>query len=155
MKDRPHRRSAGDAKRRPLKPKATPLSARLRILVVEDDANMREGLEVYFSLLGYRAHLAADVASALHAAGEGRFDALLCDIGLPDGDGCEVLRQLDRTGRRPPVVVSMSVLISPEISAVSRAAGFQGHLTKPFTPQQLETALAQAARAVPGQPPSD
>jgi hypothetical protein len=66
MKDRPHRRSAGDAKRRPLKPKATSLSARLRILVVEGNANMREGLEAYFSLLGYRAHLTADVASALH-----------------------------------------------------------------------------------------
>ena len=100
MKDRPRPRRGGDAKRSPRKPKPTPPSGPLRILVVEDDATLRESLAVYFSLLGHRAHFAPDVGSALQVAAQERFDALLCNLQLPDGDGCELLRQLDRTGRR-------------------------------------------------------
>ena len=154
MKDQPRRRRGGDTNRSPLERKSTSPSSRLRVLVVEDDANMRESLEVYLTLLGHRAHLATDLASALQVASEERFDALLCDLRLPDGDGCRLLRQLDQTGHRPPAVVSMSLSDGPEAAALSQAAGFQGHLVKPFTPQQLEKALAQAASAVRGQQPS-
>jgi hypothetical protein len=68
MKDQPRRRRKGNTKRRPLKPKATSPSRHLRILVVEDDADLREGLEAYFTLLGHRAQLVADAALA-QAAG--------------------------------------------------------------------------------------
>jgi PAS domain S-box-containing protein len=80
-------------------------------------------------------------------------DAVRAAGPKPD-HGCELLRQLDQTGRRPPAVVSMSGSDDLEVSAMSRDAGFQGHLIKPFTPQQLEKALAQVASAVRGQQPS-
>jgi CheY-like chemotaxis protein len=69
---------------------------------------MRQALEAFFQLLGHRARFVSDVASALQAAAEERFEFLLADIRLPDGDGWELLRQLDQAGRRPPAAVAMS-----------------------------------------------
>jgi two-component system, OmpR family, torCAD operon response regulator TorR len=88
----PHYPRRKGAKRRARQPKAASPSGRLHVLVVEDDVTTRESLEAYFSLLGHRARLAADAASALEAARDAQFDALLCDLRLPDGDGCELLR---------------------------------------------------------------
>jgi CheY-like chemotaxis protein len=115
---------------------------------------MRQALAMYFTLLGHRARFAPDLASALQAAAEGRFNALLCDLRLPDGDGGEFLRQLEQAGRRPPVAVAMSAWDGSEALAKSQAAGFQGHLVKPFAPEQLERALAQAPIGVRAKQPS-
>ena len=141
-------------KRSPLKTRSTPPSRYLRILVVEGDATMREGLDVYFALLGHRAHLAADLASALQVASEEHFDALLCDLRLPDGDGCRLLRQLDQTGHRPPAVVSMSLSDGPEAAALSQAPVFRATWSSPSHPSSWKKPwLRPPAPCVDNNPP--
>lgn len=122
----------------------------VRILVVEDHPDVRRTLKALLEMLGYNAVLAADMQSALRLAGEGEFDLLLSDIGLPDGDGWELLRRLKISGASPAWTVAMSCLNSPADVAQSEAAGYRAHLGKPFTTQQLESALAISVSAPTG-----
>lgn len=118
----------------------------LRLLVVEDHLDTRNGLELFLGMLGYELRFAVNVASALAAAGEEKFDVLLSDIGLPDGNGWELLRELDKRGRRPAVAIAMSGFNTDQDLACSRDAGFSMHLVKPFQPEKLAAALEQAGK---------
>ena len=114
----------------------------LRLLVVEDHSDVRWALQAFVAALGYEAQFAKNMATALHAADEQSYDVLLCDIGLPDGDGWDLLRRLEASGHRPPYAIAMSVLNLGEDVARSIAAGFALHLFKPFPPGALQKALA-------------
>ena len=105
-------------------------------------ADLRTALEAFFSLLGHQTCFVVNVASAMHAATEESFDVLLSDIGLPDGTGWDLLRQLEETGRRPPYSIAMSGFCMSGDLAKSKAAGFALHLVKPFPPEDLEKVLA-------------
>jgi CheY-like chemotaxis protein len=121
----------------------------LRVLVVEDHADMRTGLAVLFKLLGCQSRFAIDLASARKIACEERFDVLLSDINLPDGDGWDLLRELQTLGCRPAVAVAMSGFGSEKDISQSEAAGFDVHLVKPFPPAELMAILERAAKALP------
>ena len=113
--------------------------------MVEDHQDTRNGLELFLEMLGYELRFAVNVATALDAANE-EFDVLLSDIGLPDGNGWELLRELDKRGRRPAVAIAMSGFSTDQDLACSRDAGFSMHLVKPFQPEKLEAALKQAGK---------
>ena len=113
----------------------------LRILAVEDHPTVRRALGAVLELLGHEPVFATGVQSALGVAEGGRFELLLCDICLPDGDGWEVLRRLKVAGCCPPRAVAMSCLTAPADFARSEAAGFHAHLGKPFSVEQLEAVL--------------
>ena len=66
----------------------------MRILVVEDDAGIASGLRTNLQQRGYAVDLCNGVASAWSALRAERFDAVLLDLGLADGDGSELLRRL-------------------------------------------------------------
>ncbi len=123
----------------------------LRLLVVEDHSDLRWALQAFVGALGYDAQFVEDMASALHAAGEQSYDVLLCDIGLPDGSGWDLLPQMEASGHRPPYAIAMSVFNLGEDVARSIAAGFALHLFKPFPPGDLKDALdvAPARSATP------
>ena len=123
----------------------------LRLLVVEDHADMCTALRTFFEMLGYRARFATNVASALRAADEETFDVLLSDIGLPDGNGWDLLRQLEVADRRPPHAIAMSGFGLREHAERSKSAGFALHLVKPFSPESLIAALDEAVLV--GAPP--
>lgn len=120
----------------------------LRILVVEDHPDTRLGLKLFLETLGHRAVFAEDVRSGLAAARAGEFDLLLSDISLPDGDGWDLLRKLDAANRRPPRTAAMSGFSTAADLAKSKAAGFHSQLIKPFTPEELEAVLREAANAL-------
>ena len=133
----------------PGRPGKTPMKTPvLRVLVVEDHADTRAALKTLLGMLAYQARFAVDVASALQAASEEPFDVLLSDIGLPDGDGWDMLLKMTVTGCRPPYAIAMSGLCLEEDAAKSRAAGFACHLGKPFLPEELMKALGAAALAL-------
>jgi CheY-like chemotaxis protein len=68
----------------------------LSILVVEDHPDTRRALEMFLQLLGHQTKLAADIKEALEMAAAGRrFDLLLSDLRLPDGNGWDLLRRLE------------------------------------------------------------
>ena len=84
---------------------------------------------------------ADSVASAADAV-RGPFDVLLCDNGLPDGTGYDVLRLLDS---RPVRAIALSGFGLDDDLRRSRASGFAEHLTKPVDLPTLEAAIRRAA----------
>ena len=74
---------------------------------------------------------------------------LLSDIGLPDGDGWELLRRLQPQLPRPIYAVAMSGLGLPTSQQRSKDAGYRHHLLKPFKVTELDAILEEAAREHP------
>ena len=122
------------------------MSKVLRLLVVEDHRGVCVTLKSFLTLLGHRSHFVNDMASALRAADEEPFDVLLSDIGLPDGTGWELLRQLRRSGHEPVCAIAISSYSLDSHLSESAAAGFDLHLIKPFAPEALESALNAVSR---------
>lgn len=121
----------------------------LSILVVEDHPDTRRALEMFLQLLGHRTSLAADMKEALEMAGAGiRFDLLLSDLRLPDGNGWDLLGRLEEAGWRPKHAIAVSGWGSETDLAKSKSVGFQAHLIKPLAPEALKTALEGVATAI-------
>ena len=96
---------------------------------------------ICFAELGYEVLAAKTVHDALRIAEEHHFDILLSDIGLPDGSGLELLRQLSR--RRKVPALALSGFGMDEDIERSQAAGFADHLTKPVSIDRLQAAISQ------------
>jgi CheY-like chemotaxis protein len=128
----------------------------LRILAVEDHADTRQGLALFLRALGHEAQFARDLQEALIlAAREGqRFDLLLSDLQLPDGNGWDLLRRLREAGCAPAWAIAISGWGSRDDVARSQAAGFRAHLVKPATPRALAAVLDEAAQAIQASRPA-
>jgi CheY-like chemotaxis protein len=66
----------------------------VRLLLAEDHVDTAEVFSRLLERLGYEVETADSYRSAMDTASRSRFDVLLCDIGLPDGDGCDLLIEL-------------------------------------------------------------
>jgi CheY-like chemotaxis protein len=111
----------------------------ISILLVEDHAATARAVEKYLTLVGYRVHVAADAADARELAAKQSFDLVLCDINLPDGNGWDLMRELNRA--RPIPGIAISGFASADDIRRSERAGFARHLAKPFSPEDLMTAV--------------
>ncbi len=120
---------------------AAPVRASVgRILLVEDHAATRAALEHLLARRRYDVRSAATAAEARSLAQEGGFDLLISDIGLPDGNGYELMAEFrDRHGLKGIALTGYGM---EEDIARSRSAGFVQHLTKPVRMQALDAALA-------------
>jgi len=116
-----------------------------RILVVEDQADIAFGLKMYFDAKGYDVSVALDARSALAQAAEKRFDIVLCDLVLPDGNGWDLLPQLRSHG--PVRAIAISGHNSAEDMARSTAAGFRIHLAKPVAMAELDRVFAEVMKS--------
>ena len=115
----------------------------LRILIVENHADTREILISLLEGLGHTVVVAESVRSALGIAPLARCDVLISDIGLPDGDGWELLGQLNLP--RPMYAIAMSGYGLKADRTRSEIAGFRHHLVKPMGIEQLEGILKKVA----------
>ena len=121
-----------------------PVLKRLCIFIIEDHADTARGLAMYLRGSGHEVHIASDVRSARQLATEIDYDILLSDIGLPDGNGWDLLEEL--RARREITAIAMSGYNTDADRARSKAAGFVEHLPKPLTPEELDGAFARAMR---------
>src|SRR5436853_7392471 len=78
----------------------------LRILLVEDHQDTRHTLSRLLTHFGHQISVAADRQSALHIMASQNFDVILCDIGLPDGSGYEVVSETKRRHRVKAIAIS-------------------------------------------------
>ncbi|MDD5350939.1 MAG: PAS domain S-box protein [Chthoniobacteraceae bacterium] len=115
------------------------------ILLVEDHVDTLQILARLLLRWGYRVTTAACVRDALARAAEQSFDLLISDIGLPDGNGCEVIGGMRAASALP--AIALSGYGTDEDIRSSLAAGFTEHLTKPVSFQSLRAAVERLLKA--------
>jgi CheY-like chemotaxis protein len=113
-----------------------------RILLVEDHPDTGILLHRLLTSFGYDVQLVTNMASALHAAESDRFDVVVSDIGLPDGTGLDLMKQLN--AKRPIKGIAVSGWGMSDDIRRSIEAGFIAHLTKPVDVDSLEKVLREA-----------
>ena len=117
----------------------------LRVLVVDDNADVAEALAMLLEVLGNQVRTAASGAEALELAERECPRVALLDIGLPDMDGLELAQRLRERypDRDRLLLVAVSGYGHAEARARSLAAGFDRHLSKPVDRQTLQALLAE------------
>jgi PAS domain S-box-containing protein len=115
-----------------------PASDRKRVLLVEDNEDAAVALAMCLEEYGYVVHHVSTCAQALQTARTQRFDAVLTDLGLPDGSGIEVGRAL--SGQLP--VMALSGYGQEQDRQRSAEAGFVAHLVKPADPAEVHARLS-------------
>jgi CheY-like chemotaxis protein/anti-sigma regulatory factor (Ser/Thr protein kinase) len=120
-----------------------PAAPSLRVLVVDDNIDAAQSLAELLALQGHIVEKAYDAASALQVVETFRPSIVLLDIALPDLDGYEVASRLRARPELKDVrLIALTAFGSSKRQAQSRAAGFNGHLTKPVSIEALKRALA-------------
>lgn len=132
------------AKKRGLNDRATGKTFKpLRILLVEDHQDTRRTLSRLLTHFGHKVVTADNVRSAMEIIDSDTINVLLCDIGLPDGSGYDVISQA--RSKRPIKGVALTGFGTEDDIRRSKEAGFDFHLVKPVNFQELQTVLEQLA----------
>jgi PAS domain S-box-containing protein len=114
----------------------------LRILLVEDHQDTRRTLSRLLTHFGHNVVTAENVETAIDIMGSDKLDAVLCDIGLPDGSGYEVAAQARAKGNIK--AIALTGFGTEQDLQRSKEAGFDFHLVKPLNFQELQTVLDQS-----------
>jgi CheY-like chemotaxis protein len=109
------------------------------ILVVEDHADSAALLERLLTRMGHAVETAACVRQAEALAAVKRFDVVISDVGLPDGDGCSLFRSV--RAMYPVKGIAVTGFGAADDVAACRRAGFDAHLVKPVMFDQLKSVL--------------
>ena len=115
-----------------------------RVLIVEDEPALLRALRIDLRARGYEVHTAARGQEALDQAARWPPDAVLLDLGLPDRDGTEVIRELRGWSDVPVIVLSGRSAAQDKIGALD--AGADDYVTKPFAMDELLARLRAALR---------
>ena len=113
-----------------------------KILLVENHQDTAVYLQLFLEKAGHSVTISADVRSTIELPDLESFDIILSDIGLPDGDGWELMQRIRPLTKAYAVAMSGFGMTS-DIKR-SLAVGYQAHLTKPFTPSRLMDVLSKA-----------
>jgi DNA-binding NtrC family response regulator len=114
------------------------------ILVVDDESEIREGLELLLKTEGYAVSSAENAVSGLSRLEERPFDLMLLDVSLPDRNGIDLLRDVHRQDPHLPIVL-ITAYGSIEMARAAFKSGALDYITKPWSNDEL---LAQVAQAV-------
>ncbi|MBK8324248.1 MAG: response regulator transcription factor [Betaproteobacteria bacterium] len=117
----------------------------MRLLLVEDDEDLGEGIRVALKGDGYTVDWLKDGASAVHALASETFDVAILDLGLPKVDGLDVLRQL-RAGANPMPVLVLTARDATSDRIAGLDAGADDYLVKPFEVDELKARLRALLR---------
>jgi DNA-binding response OmpR family regulator len=125
----------------------------MRFLLVEDDRMIGDSLRAALRMEGHAVDWVRDAAAAEATLASETFDLLLLDLGLPQGDGLQVLRGLRARGNATPVIV-LTARDGPGDRVAGLDAGADDYLVKPFELDELGARIRavlrrQAGRAMP------
>ena len=115
-----------------------------RILVAEDEANLRLVIQKELERFGYRVQVAPDGEAALRLLEESNVDVLLCDINMPRMDGMELLRRV-RERANPPEAIMLTGHATVETAIEAMKLGAYDYLSKPYHITELDALVRQAA----------
>ena len=120
------------------------------VLVIDDEAQIRKFLDIGLRAEGYEVVLAANAEEGLAKAATRSPDLVILDIGLPDREGHEVLKELRQWSQVPVLMLSVRDAESEKVRALD--AGANDYVTKPFGIQELMARLRALLRNRPGEP---
>jgi PAS domain S-box-containing protein len=116
---------------------------RYSVLIVEDEADIAFALQDLLEHDGYEVTVTETCAGAIALVSQQRFNAILLDLGLPDGDGLEVLKEVQRRDASLPVII-VTAHIAQERTVGSLGKGAFAYLTKPYNREELRQTLRRA-----------
>ncbi len=108
-----------------------------RILVVDDEAPIRELLSSYFLKRGYQVSTAASATEALRALDESPVDLTILDIALADADGLELLESIKKSHPKLPVIILTGMGFDDELLKEALAKKASGYVSKTLPLDQL------------------
>lgn len=121
--------------------------AALRVLVIEDNADVAEALCELLQSYGHSADSVPDGRAGLAQIEHGGIDLVLLDLGLPDMDGYEVVRRIRAAGHHTLRVVALTGYGGHDVTQAARDAGFDDHCVKPLGGAALDRMLELACAA--------
>jgi two-component system, OmpR family, phosphate regulon response regulator OmpR len=122
-------------------------SSEPHLLVVDDDARLRELLRRYLSDHGFRVTTAGDAAEARARLASIAFDLLVLDVMMPGESGLDLTRSLRRDGRLP--ILLLTAMAEPEDRINGLEHGADDYLAKPFEPRELVLRIRNILQRVP------
>ena len=111
------------------------MKAAPHVLVVDDEPQIRRFLDIGYRAQGYRVSLAADAREALLVLARGDVDLAILDLGLPDRDGGDLLRELRGWSDMPVIVLTARFAEDEKVALLD--AGANDYVTKPFGVKEL------------------
>jgi DNA-binding response OmpR family regulator len=125
-----------------------------RLLIVDDDADMRLLLAEYFRRLGYEVEECESGQAAIEPALSGRFDCFILDVAMPGMSGLDLLRRVRERGVQTP-----AMFLTAHDRVDDKVAGFEAgaddYLAKPFSPRELEVRVEALLRRAPALVPAE
>ncbi|MEO7539292.1 MAG: sigma-54 dependent transcriptional regulator, partial [Pyrinomonadaceae bacterium] len=116
-----------------------------KLLVVDDEKNLRLVVQKEMSRQGHEVDTAADGEAAWDMLVDGDFDVLLCDINMPRLDGIELLRRIRDQSPNPPEVIMLTGQATVESAIEAMKLGAYDYLTKPYRIGELAALVTAAA----------
>lgn len=120
-------------------------AASIRILVIDDEPQIRRFLEISLRAQGYVVELADGATAGLGALATNGADLVVLDMGLPDRDGLDVLRDIRQWSQVPVLMLTVRAHESEKVAALD--AGANDYVTKPFGIQELMARIRVLLRA--------
>ena len=124
--------------------KKGPLATRAEILLIEDDPQIRKFLRAMLTAEDYRYHEAAAGQEGLAQAAARNPDLILLDLGLPDTDGIDVIREIRKWSQTPILIISARGQERDKIEALD--AGADDYVSKPFAPGEVSARIRATLR---------
>ncbi len=119
----------------------------MRVLLVEDDQYLRDGLTMALKHKGYSVDGVNIAGDAKLALAQHNYDVVLLDLGLPDMDGTEFLAEMRGQGKTMPVII-LTARDSVEDRIAGLDLGANDYMVKPFDPRELEARIRAISRKV-------
>jgi two-component system response regulator TctD len=123
----------------------------MRILIVEDDEALARGIVASLRLSGFIVDHEAGGSGILPLLGREAYALVVLDLGLPDGSGLAVLREIRRAGLTVPVMI-LTARASVDDRVAGLDLGADDYLAKPFDPAELEARVRALVRRGRGRP---
>ena len=121
------------------------MSANKRILIVEDEKHIAEGIKLNLELLGFEVAIAGDGMAGLEKWRQWRPDLIVLDIMLPGIDGFSVLQRIRLEDERIPILI-LSARAEPDDRIQGLAGGVDDYLTKPFNLEEFQLRIKRLLR---------
>jgi DNA-binding response OmpR family regulator len=113
-----------------------PVASAMKVLIVEDERKVGQFIERALTEQSHTAHLVGSCADARDALADSSYDAVILDLGLPDGDGLDLLREWRGAGFNEPVLIlSARDAVNDRIRGLNHGA--DDYLAKPFSLEEL------------------